>query len=455
MVKLDVYAKSVFLTSICFLLAGTLFATQLKHATLIDNEYDIKHWLVVSFVWLFSFLLCFVKDAELPKFSPVTKLFSCVFFVLAICSTFASKHPFWSLVEVSNIVLLINAFLIFTVSLRAINRDSLLFGGYSLFLLFSIFTFTKYILFLIFSYVDGLSFNIHGLISGYVNVRFFNQLQVMILPILFQPFFNSKLSKFESISFVVISLHWAVLLQTEARGGLLSLIFAACLIILFLSKDSRKKFTVALFKTILGGVFLWLVFIIIIPYWLMNSENLQLRTTSSGRVDLWLYVIKSISEHLWLGFGPMSFAWADGKPLPNAHPHNSIMQLLYEYGIITCVAITTWVISRAYKPLVMLKQLNNISMVPIVYAVLAGIIYSLFSGVAVMPFAQVLFVFMVAMLMLCGTPDTDTNKFGLLTRIGLFLLVSAASCLLIMTYGHPELKPAMFPRIWVNGLISY
>ena len=450
-VKLDSYAKGVFLTSICFLLAGTLFAAQLKHATLIDNEYDIKRWLVVSFIWLFSFLLCFVKDVELPKFSPVTKLFTCVFFVLAICSTSASKHPFWSLVEVSNIVLLINAFLIFTVSLRAINRDSLLFWGYWCFLLFSIFTFTKYILFLIFSYIDAQNFDIHGLISGYVNVRFFNQLQVMILPVLFQPFFSSKLSQFKSISIVVISFHWVILLQTEARGGLLSLILAAFLIFLFLSKDCRKQFTVTLFQTILIGVFLWLVFIIIIPYWLMNSENLQLRTTSSGRIDLWLYAIKSITEHLWLGFGPMSFTWAEGKPLPHAHPHNSIMQLLYEYGVIACLSITTWAINRLYYKLNMLKQLKNISILPIFYAVASGLIYSLFSGVAVMPFAQIVFVFMVAILMSFGC--VSVYKLDRLTRIEMFLLVSVASCLLITTYEHQDILQNWFPRVWLSGLI--
>ncbi|MGX9461538.1 O-antigen ligase family protein [Shewanella sp. A14] len=337
--------------------------------------------------------------------------------------------------------------------MRSFDRDKVHFSIYACAVLFSIFTFVKYILFLIFSYADAQSFDIHGLISGYVNVRFFNQLQVMIMPVLFLPFFNSKLAKFKSISFIVISLHWAVLLQTSARGGLLSLILASSLITLFLSTDSRKQFIAILLKTLLVGISLWLVFIIIIPYWLMDSANLQIRTTSSGRIDLWCYILQSIPEHLWFGFGPMSFTWAEGKPLPHAHPHNAVMQLLYEYGVITCIAITTWVISRVYNRLVMLKQLKNVSIIPIVYAILAGLIYSLFSGVAVMPFAQVLFVFLLTMSM--SYDESDAYKLGRLTRIGLFLLISAISCLLLATYKHQELLPAMFPRIWVNGLISY
>jgi hypothetical protein len=232
---------------------------------------------------------------------------------------------------------------------------------------------------------------------------------------------------------------------------LLSLILASSLIMLFLGTDSRKQFFVTLLKTMLLGIGLWFVFILVIPYWLMESANFQMRTGSSGRVDLWLFVLTAIPESLWLGFGPMSFTWAEGKPLPHAHPHNGVMQLLYEYGVITCIATTTWVVSRVYNRLIMLNQLKNVALIPITYAVLSGLIYSLFSGVAVMPFAQILFVFLLAVLMQYG----DVHKLGKPILIGLFLLVSTASSLLLATYLHQELLPAMFPRIWVHGLISY
>jgi hypothetical protein len=234
---------------------------------------------------------------------------------------------------------------------------------------------------------------------------------------------------------------------------LLSLILASSLIMLFLGTDSRKQFFVTLLKTMLLGIGLWFVFIVVIPYWLMESANFQMRTGSSGRVDLWLFVLTSMPESLWLGFGPMSFTWAEGKPLPHAHPHNGVMQLLYEYGVITCILGSTWVVSRVYNRLNMLKQAKNVSMMPIVYAVLSGLIYSLFSGVSVMPFAQLLFVFMVGMLVQSETPDF--YKVRMSARIVLILGVSAASCLLLTTYKHQELIQNWFPRIWLNGLISY
>jgi O-antigen ligase len=452
-VKLHIYSKGVFIAFAGLFLLGTVFAVNFSHVIGIDSEYDIKRFLVVGFVWLFSLGLCFVKDIEFIRLSTATKIFITIFFTLAISSAWLSKHPFWAMVEIANIGLLIIAFLLFSVSIRAIEKDRFIFGVYVCFLLFSVFTLVKYLLFLAFSYVDTQSFDIHGLITGYVNVRFFNQLQVMVIPVLFLPFFNQNLTKFRNVSLVVISLHWMVLLQTEARGGMLSLILASSFVSYFLSKDNRKRFIFSLLQTIFAGFCLWLVFIIIIPSWLMDSANFQIRTSSSGRLDLWLYSLTSIQERIFIGFGPMSFTWAEGKPLPVAHPHNAVMQLLYEYGVISCIACVIWVTSRVYNKLQALTQVENVSLCPIIYAVLSALIYSLFSGVVVMPFAQITLVFLVAALVQYGAPTF--YKAGRFARALMFLAVSIASYAVLMTYKHEELLPALFPRIWVNGLISY
>jgi hypothetical protein len=451
-VQLKTYSRGLLIVSACFFLFGTVFAVKFAHLVGVGSEYDIKRMIVIGNIWLFSLGLCFVKDVEFIRLSTATKALAFIFFTLAACSALLSKHPFWGGIEIANFALLICAFIFFVISMRSFERGTINFGVYTFLLLFSVFTFVKYILFLLFSYADAHSFNIHGLISGYVNVRFFNQLQVMVMPLLFLPFFSQNLARFKSISFIVISLHWTVLLQTEARGAILSLILASSLIMFFLSAVSRKQFIFTLLQTILLGIFLWLVFIIIIPYWLMDSANLQIRTSSSGRIDLWLYVLTSILDSLWLGFGPMSFAWAEGKPLPHAHPHNAVMQVLYEYGVIVCLATTIWVISRIYNKLTILKQVKNTRAIPISYAVLSGLIYSSFSGIAVMPFAQLMLVFLLAMLI--SFDELDVYKLGKPVRVMLFLLVSAGSYLLLTTYGHEDLFMSWFPRVWINGLVT-
>lgn len=447
------YSWGVLITFICVLLLGTVFTFNFSHIVNIDNEYDIKRFLVVGFVWLSSLALCFVKDVEFIKISTIAKICLSMFFILAMFSALASKHPFWGMVEMTNIGILMIAFYLFALIFNSMKRSTLYFAVYAGVLLFSVLTFAKYILFLSFSYADAQSFDIHGLLTGYVNVRFFNQLQVMVTPLLFLPFFVQDLAKFKRVSVGFVALHWAVLLQTEARGAMLSVMLAAGVLWFFVDANTRKQFISTMLKTMLFGICLWIVFIIMIPYWLMDSSTFQIRTGSSGRLDLWLYVFKSIPEHLWLGFGPMSFAWAEGKPLPNAHPHNSLMQLLYEYGVISCIVCTGWAMSWVYQRLQYIHQAKAIEVIPVIYALLSGLCYSLFSGVVVMPLAQLMLVFVGAMQVQDGT--CLGYRASVVVRMLLFGVVSIMVLVLLNTYKNDELLPALFPRMWVNGLLGY
>ncbi|WP_415775739.1 O-antigen ligase family protein [Shewanella oncorhynchi] len=449
--QLGAYSWGLLITFACIFLLGTVFSFNFYYLVGIDSEYDLKRFLVIGFIWLASLGLCFVKDAEFIRLSRLTKVSLTILVVLAIVSAFFSKHPFWGMVEITNIGILIIAFYLFALSINSMKRSILYFAVYAGVLFFSVLTFAKYILFLFFSYADAQSFDIHGLLTGYVNVRFFNQLQVMVTPLLFLPFFVQGLAKFKRVSIVFVALHWAVLLQTEARGAMLSLILASVVLFFFVDANTRKQFISTMLQTMLFGICLWLVFIIIIPYWLMDSVSFQIRTGSSGRLDLWLYVLKSIPERLWLGFGPMSFTWAEGKPLPNAHPHNSVMQLLYEYGVISSIVCIAWVLSRIYKRLRYLYLANDVEVIPIIYALLSGLCYSLFSGVVVMPLAQLLLVFVVAMQIKYDT--SCSYRAGIWVKIILFIIASVMAVVLLGTYKNEELLPTSFPRIWENGLL--
>lgn len=451
--QLGAYSWGLLITFACIFLLGTVFSFNFSYLVGIDSEYDLKRFLVIGFIWLASLGLCFVKDVEFIRLSRLTKVSLTIFFVLAIVSAFFSKHPFWGMVEITNIGILIIAFYLFALSINSMKRSILYFAVYAGVLFFSVLTFAKYILFLFFSYADAQSFDIHGLLTGYVNVRFFNQLQVMVTPLLFLPFFVQDLAKFKRVSIVFVALHWAVLLQTEARGAMLSLILASVVLFFFVDANTRKQFISTMLQTMLFGSCLWLVFIIIIPYWLMDSSSFQIRTGSSGRLDLWLYVLKSIPERLWLGFGPMSFTWAEGKPLPNAHPHNSVMQLLYEYGVISCIVCTGWAMNWVYHRLRYIDQVKAVEVIPATYALLSGLCYSLFSGVIVMPLAQLMLVFMVSLQMQYET--SCSYRAGIWVRIVLFLMVNVMALALLSTYKNEELLPALFPRMWVNGLLIY
>lgn len=449
---LSSYSWTVLIIFICVFLGGTVFASDFAYFTGVNNEYDLKRFIVLGFIWLASLGACFVKNIELLTFSRATIAVGLIFGILAIVSACFSLHPFWSMVELVNFGLLGVAFYLFAICAWSVNRIALFSAIYAGALLFSIMTLVKYMLFLFFSYADSQSFDIHGLLSGYVNVRFFNQLQVMVIPLLLLAFFTENLAKFKRVTVAIVAMHWMVLLQTEARGAMLSLIFITVLLWWFVDVNARKRLVLTLFQTLFLGIGLWLIFIILIPYWLMETTTFQIRTGSSGRLDLWLYVLHAMPESLWLGFGPMSFSWAEGKPLPHAHPHNSIMQLLYEYGVISTMVCMSWAGSWIYKRLRYLQQTKDLTLIAIVYALLSGLCYSLFSGVVVMPFAQLLLVFLMALQMFSNT--RSTVNIGIRARLGVFVSVTVLSGLILTTYQHEALRSALFPRLWLNGLLG-
>ena len=451
--SLKTYSWTVLILFVMCFMLSTVFSYNLIGVLEIGSEYDLKRLIAVGFIGIFSLGLLLVRDVYLPLVSRATQFITAGFICLAAYSALVSKHPYWGMVEIANIVLLIVAFYLLSACMRVIEQDKLLCFIYGFSLLFSLLTFYKYILFLLFSYLDAQSFNIHGLLLGYVNVRFFNQLQVMLLPLLFLPFVLPLLARFKKISIALIALHWLALLQTEARGAILSLVLALAVMALFLPKEIRNSIIEASLKSMLFGIILWFFLIFLIPTWLMDTTSFQIKTTSSGRIDLWLYVLHAIPERPWTGFGAMSFAWAEDKPLSNAHPHNSVMQLLYEYGLVVCVVITAWVVKGVYQQLATLQNVTHRQLIPIIYAAISALIYSLFSGVVVMPMAQLLLVVMLALSV--QTLSFQHYKFTMLHRLLLFIFTVVVAYLVLGTYQSEELKAAFMPRIWFNGLISY
>ena len=111
--QLGAYSWGLLITFACIFLLGTVFSFNFSYLVGIDSEYDLKRFLVIGFIWLASLGLCFVKDVEFIRLSRLTKVSLTIFFVLAIVSAFFSKHPFWGMVEITNIGILIIAFYLF------------------------------------------------------------------------------------------------------------------------------------------------------------------------------------------------------------------------------------------------------------------------------------------------------------------------------------------------------
>ncbi|TPE57228.1 hypothetical protein FJD33_12440 [Shewanella sp. LC2] len=407
--------------------------------------------------------------------SPFTLWVVVSLFILGFISTLFSQHPFWSLLELANFFLLLCLFYILGVLITDIGRNLTLqyFFGFALF--FSICIAVKFFLLLFFHALDANRPDVHSLVAGFMNVRFFNQLQVMLLPLLCLSFYIEPLKKYKRAAMVTFSVLWLILLQSEARGAVLALVVAAVVVYRFLSTDLRKGFIRPILKAVAFGTLLWLVLIIIIPLFIFDSPIWQLRTNSSGRIDMWIYILHAIPERIGLGYGPMSFAWAEARPLPNAHPHNALMQFLYEFGVVAFILATSWsliilwsILKRltllGEKPSEHLAKNSQCSLdtgsyigiekdttdIVLAFALCALWIYAMFDGVIVMPLSQALLVALLAV----NCRHYQLRVIALPWKVVLMAAVIICGALLIASLGDTALNPQMYPRLWLTGIIN-
>ncbi|MDN5526314.1 MAG: O-antigen ligase family protein [Shewanella sp.] len=411
--------------------------------------------------------------------SPFTLWVVVSLFILGLLSTFFSQHPFWSLLELANFFLLLCLFYILGVLITDIGRNLTLqyFFGFALF--FSICIAVKFFLLLFFHALDANRPDVHSLVAGFMNVRFFNQLQVMLLPLLCLSFYIEPLKKYKRAAMLAFSVLWLILLQSEARGAVLALVVAAVVVYRFLSAELRKGFIRPIIKAVAFGTLLWLVLIIIIPLFIFDSPIWQLRTNSSGRIDMWIYILQMIPERIGLGYGPMSFAWADARPLPNAHPHNALMQFLYEFGVVAFILATSWSLITLWsilKRLTLLREKvganlsehlaknsqNSLEIgsyigiekdttdIMLVFALCALWIYAMFDGVIVMPLSQALLVALLAL----NSRQYEPRVIALPWKVVLMAAVITCAALLIASLGDTALNQQMYPRIWLTGIIN-
>ena len=270
------------------------------------------------------------------------------------------------------------------------NKKSILFIIYALLI-----THTSLILICLLNIIFTLSeqqpLNPYIIYSGFINIRFFNQVQVFILP------FLVLLLKFKSIQrvvFIILFLNLLLIFIGQARGALLSFL-AFSIFALALKTTLKKQVLIGLACFVLSCI----------TFYVLDSLNRGgaeiLRTSSSGRIDLWFNTLSSLSlKHLFIGNGPGMFEMSLGNSAPFSHPHNSVIEILNEWGLIALICILTVVFTTFRKAITHLKQhKKDIITESLFYSFAIGITYSLFSGVHVMPVSQTLLFIMWGLLL--------------------------------------------------------
>ena len=374
------------------------------YLTEITFLYNEKRIIVAAIIFLAGVLAVFSTKKEVQK---SLSLLPAVFYwcmvcvlIISIISAFLSAYPFYSIVEISLFLLLFWSALL---AAKVVNIYE--FGKYvviasaCLAALFYTIKFGLGYAFHLLEFKDFPLWPASGLKTGTVgfgNIRFFNQIQVFTLPlILGGSLLAMQRQKIGGYFLLVLAgFWWMLLIQSAGRGIILSTLSAA-LVTLIVFKKYMHRWVWYFLGTLLVGYMTKVLLFDVIPADAGSAKSIV--RGGSPRITLWPQTFFASLEKPILGHGPMTFANINLDFTPS-HPHNSILQLLYEFGYPVTIAVLggvycglrKWIVQTANK----LKSEDSITgddsviRISLTAAILGGLIYSLLSGVIVMPLSQ-------------------------------------------------------------------
>jgi O-antigen ligase len=238
---------------------------------------------------------------------------------------------------------------------------------------------------------------------GWSNIRFFSQVQTWTLPLLVSLSLSIK-NRSLLLSRIVLGLAafwWCLIFAGGAQGSMVALICSSLLILVLFGRKSKAWVMAMALSALVGLVAYFLLF-----YLPGGGEAgaTVLDNSTKGRFLKWSVISKEILLQPFLGFGPLSLASAHNLP-SMAHPHNSILQLAYEFGIpatVIAVSLIGWGVVRwlSWNRQLFKQQkelvVRNYLQIGLSVSLCAGLAHSLVSGVMVMPLSQLWFCIIAA-----------------------------------------------------------
>jgi O-antigen ligase len=235
-------------------------------------------------------------------------------------------------------------------------------------------------------------------LTGFTNIRSFNQYQLWTFGLITLPLLNIDFKSKRTRNWLHLALiFWWVLLFFSASRGVLLAWVSGILITAFVYRKLAWLFIRLQLGYITAGFFSYLTLFQAIPY-LRGSTIVSgtiMRDSTNDRIELWSQSLYLIQNHPLFGVGPMHFAWNSNS---NAHPHNSVLQIMAEWGLPAALLILT---VAAYGLFCWLRKFNinslqtkskpdiNLAIV-LFFTLITNTVYSLVDGVIVMPISQVL-----------------------------------------------------------------
>ncbi len=444
------------------------------------NRYDEKRLFQISAITLLgicSLLLTEVRNSVYTTLRTIplaSRLAITVFFIFGILSALFSESPRHSFIEISLFILL---FLTALYISSVITRNTITTSEWLMttFVFAIALHFTAFLSQFIMVLQGRIEPSFAGLFTGFLNPRFENQWEGMILPILVGTaiYYKDQSLKVFYITLFLSAFIWMNILFSSGRGVVIAT-FIGVLLTGILFKAHRKiwwklNLSVLASGTVLYGLVIFAIYLFTDTSMLANQHLID--SSSSGRLTLWLSALELTNLNPFIGIGPMQFSQLDQNQIA-AHPHNIILQLLVEWGVIAmllAVAITVYGFIKWIS--FSTEQIKSNPESTILYSALTSAfitenLHALVSGVWVMPLSQLTLIIIIGWMYglyihMNTKPSTNSKQSFFITAILLTLIT--------FIYGlYPELshlsnwiqtsfettgESLMHPRLWSQGYI--
>lgn len=321
---------------------------------------------------------------------------------LGILSSALSPAPFYAFLEVGHFVLLFVAAGGVAASIRHAPKqtEQFLLGTVAV----SVLLYAVY-----FSVSYGvamalLAFDIgRETITGFGNVRFFNQYQTWTLPFLTGAVIAlpREWRVTRGAVFSLAALWWTLVFASNVRGTVVAMAVAAIGVWLLFRDASHQWLSVQGAALLAGGILYYTLFTL--PGGAMPEVVDRLgEVGQSRRLQHWTKCLDMAWTHPWLGVGPMHYAWPPHDFAPAAHPHNAFMQWLAEWGVPSTAIMSGLTIWGGWWGLLQEKEdaetanmQSNAMRIALIASILTGTAHAMVSGIIVMPLSQILLILIV------------------------------------------------------------
>ncbi len=331
-------------------------------------------------------------------------------------------------------------------------KDEYISAASKVFLVVHGFLIFRSFLFLSYAVIEGDQLAAAVIYPKFENIRFFNQIQLFVLPVLL------ILLRYRRCQFIAASFLFAnvlLLLIGGARGALLALVITFVMFAI-IAPVLRIAIVRAVFVSM--GAFAFYGVLVMTS----NGGELDLiRTGSSGRLELWLEILLSRDVVQFVsGIGPGGYPNFSVSGL--GHPHNFALQIFLEWGLGALIGLLAvlWVMGeRAYDYLK--SNPEDVFAWGAAFGGALALVYSMVDGVMVMPVPQTFTLIFLAVLWgragVRSNLGRERDAFLLSNKaikLALLILLLIYAFLVFIYYDQQgALQDIKGPRFWLNGAL--